>query len=189
MVLTYEFPPSFARHPTTPGNPNAAFNSLIRFKHQFCLTRLKVLITQMFDNLTITADQKERLSTEVQIVLTSQGYCTALGIVVSSPFFLQELLHGTFLGFGDPDLGDHVLARIIHSINVSERELAFITDICGHYSTWISLTARSQWVHAYNLITNRLQVVSLRSSDTLFTNIFIVIRGGRLHSRRSAHSG
>ena len=165
MVLTYEFPPSFAHHPMIPGNPNPAFISITRFKHYYCLARLRVLIKEMLQPPVFTDAQMRRLSAEVEIVLASQGYCTALGIVVPSPFFLQELLHGSFLGFGDPDLATDVMVRIIHSVDVLEWEVRFISDICGHYSRWISPTARSQFSYAYKLISDRLQLV--RNSPTL----------------------
>jgi hypothetical protein len=71
-----------------------------------------------------------------QNVLISQGWCTALGVPVPTPFFLQEFLLGTFLdeerAFG------HIasLVKIFLTLEISDLDRKFHEDIMDGEGRW-----------------------------------------------------
>ena len=70
-------------------------------------------------------------------VLISQGYCTARGLSVPSPYYLQELLCNFW-----PDMLEtekqvpFIFSNIIPSVQLDPRDSFFIKDISGDLGCW-----------------------------------------------------
>lgn len=49
MAKTFEYPPAFARHHPFQYERHAQFPSMLRLRHHFLLTRLKLALHKMFE--------------------------------------------------------------------------------------------------------------------------------------------
>lgn len=74
-------------------------------------------------------------------MLSSQGYCTAVGVIVPIPFYLQEWLRIPTWG-KSVDSGA-ALMKIFRSVEVSDRDRAFLKDMMSGHNDWLTTGAGS----------------------------------------------
>lgn len=89
----------------------------------------------MSDSAFICSHQSHMWET---IVLTSQGFCTALGSPVPTPFFLQQLLNGPYI-HSDIMMNECHRGRftsILNSAEVLSEEERFCEGITGGFGKW-----------------------------------------------------
>ena len=82
-----------------------------------------------------------------------------------SPFFLQEILLCS-MATDEQDTGElrEVWTHVVQAVRISQREAAFVEDICGELHTWFGDASRSSWSEVWKLISDRIQLVRFLSS-------------------------
>lgn len=151
MAYTFEYPPSFASHCPLDIERSGVLPATYQLRHHFFLTRLKLVVKEVFTRpraqYLLDGMQQELVQYTLTFhfalisltwqnnVLISHGICSVMGLDVPSPYFLQELVIAPII---DPDDKDFpaALARIFISLEVSERDAAFVQKICGQKFDW-----------------------------------------------------
>ena len=98
---------------------------------------------------------------EQEHVLISQGYCSARGFSVPSPYFLQELLRCFW-----PDTSEmekkvpFLFSNIMPSVSLDGRDSSFIHDISGNIGCWWLGSPLASFDALNELFWKRMEMVS-----------------------------
>lgn len=153
MAESYEYPPSLTNY--RPLQFERALYRPISFKlrHHFFITRAKILFKECmlyrdlsdqfqrnFDAEIVCHQYIKRIIQVIILqqnnVLISQGWCSALGIPVPTPFFFQECLLGAV---DDSDRGPRFAASMVKmwaGLEISDLDQRFHDDIMGGDGKW-----------------------------------------------------
>jgi hypothetical protein len=153
MATSFEYPPAFLNPGPLQFGGKPIFPSIMKLRHHFFLCRLKVILQSILKQpctvYLANGLRHETVSLSVFMcpheshiwqtnVLTSQGFCTALGSPVPTPFFLQQLLNGPYIHDDIMTNGMHRgrFTSIVNSAEVSADEEAFCQGITGGFGQW-----------------------------------------------------
>ena len=153
MATSFEYPPAFLNIGPLQFGAKPIFPSIMKLRHHFLLCRLKVILQYILKRpcsiYVANGLRHETVSHSAFIrahefhmrqtsVLTSQGFCTASGFPVPTPFFLQQLLNGPYI-HDDIMMNERHRGRftsIVISAEISSEEEKFCEGITGGFGQW-----------------------------------------------------